>query len=180
MPVTDALGTVAFVVIALLAAVSDVRTRRIPNRLTVTGLAVFLLLRAPLGWHSLLQGVEGAALGLGIGLALFMLGGLGAGDAKLLAAVGAFFGPSEFFGAFAITAVVGAVFALVDAARRGVLLLLFLQLVDVGGYLRSATRGDAAGRVTSGSLRLPYGVPIAIGGIVWKFAGAAIMGALFT
>lgn len=179
MPVTDALGTVAFVIVALLAAVSDIRTRRIPNRLTVTGLAVFLLLRAPLGWHSLMQGLEGAGLGLGIGVALFMLGGLGAGDAKLLAAVGAFFGPTEFFGAFGVTAVIGAIFAVVDAARRGVLLLLFLQLVDVGGYLRSMSQGGA-GRATTGSMRLPYGVPIAIGGIVWKFAGAAIMGALFT
>ncbi len=84
----------AFTLLLLTAAALDIRDRRIPNVLTGAGVLVglaFGILEA----HGLpLSALAGMALGLGIGFPLFALGALGAGDAKLLAAVGAFLGPT--------------------------------------------------------------------------------------
>jgi Flp pilus assembly protein protease CpaA len=63
MSVPDALAagaspitTAAFVAVMVLAAILDLRSRRIPNALTVTGVAAALILRAPLGWEALADG----------------------------------------------------------------------------------------------------------------------------
>ena len=173
------LADIALVLIVCGAAWSDVRSRRIPNRLTVAGLLIALSLRVLLGLVPLWQGVLGAALALGIGIVLFALGILGGGDAKLLTAVGAFLGPAGFVGALAISCVVGAVMALVDAARRGVLLLLLMHLMDVVAFWRAFGKGGHGRRLSSpGALTVPFGVAIAVGAIAWRIAGTEILGAL--
>jgi prepilin peptidase CpaA len=169
----------ALVLIVCAAAWSDVRSRRIPNRLTVAGLVAALFLRVLLGVVPLQQGVLGAALALGISVVLFALGIIGGGDAKLLVAVGAFLGPAGFIGALAISCVVGAVMAVADAARRGVLLLLLVHLLDVVAFWRAfGRRGQARRLSTPGALTVPFGVAIAVGAIAWRLAGTEILGAL--
>ena len=173
------LADAALILVVCAAAWSDVRSRRIPNRLTVAGLLMALSLRVLLGLVPLWQGVLGAALGLGICIVLFALGIIGGGDAKLLTAVGAFLGPAGFVGALAISCVVGAVMALADAARRGVLLLLLMHLSDVVAFWRAfGRRGQARRLSTPGALTVPFGVAIAVGAIAWRFAGTEILGAL--
>ncbi len=173
------LGDAALVLVVCAAAWSDARTRRIPNRLTVAGLLVALSLRVLLGPIPLWQGVLGATLALAISVVLFALGILGGGDAKLLTAVGAFLGPVAFVGALAVSCVAGAVMAVVEAARRGALLLLFVQLLDIVSFWRTRGQGGDARRVsTPGAMTVPFGVAIAIGAITWRFAGSEIMGAL--
>jgi prepilin peptidase CpaA len=165
--------------VVCLAAWSDVRSRRIPNRLTVSGLAAALILRVLLGVVPLQQGVLGVVLALGISVVLFALGVIGGGDAKLLVAVGAFLGPAGFIGALAISCVVGAVMAVVDAARRGVLLLLMVHVLDVVAFWRAfGGRGQARRVSTPGALTVPFGVAIAVGAIAWRVAGTEILGAL--
>lgn len=174
------LADVALIVTVCAAAWSDVRNRRIPNRLTVAGLVVALSLRVLLGPASLWQGVLGAALALSISVVLFALGILGGGDTKLLAAVGAFLGPVGFLGALAVSCVVGAAMAVADAARRGVLSLLILHLLDVVAFWRAFGRAGQQRRLTTpGALTVPFGVAIAVGAIVWRFAGTEIIGALW-
>lgn len=161
------------------AAWSDARTRRIPNRLTVAGLLVALSLRVLLGAIPLWQGVMGATLALTISVVLFALGILGGGDVKLLTAVGGFLGPIALLGALALSFVVSAVMAVIEAARRGVLLLLLVHLLDIVSFWRSqGQRGDARRVSTPGALTVPFGVAIAVGAITWRFAGTEIMGAL--
>jgi prepilin peptidase CpaA len=79
--------------LTLFAAFMDWRTRRIPNWLTVpgflTGIAANWILG---GWHAAMASLEGAGLALGLLLPFVLLRGLGAGDWKLMGAVGAMVG----------------------------------------------------------------------------------------
>jgi prepilin peptidase CpaA len=102
-----------------LAAVIDLRTRRIPNALTgalaVIGVAIAAAKLGPIG-------LGGALLGCALGLA-FMLpghifGGTGAGDVKLFAAAGALLGPTTTVHAFLYTAIAGGILAVAIAIRR--------------------------------------------------------------
>src|ERR1700719_1290733 len=71
----------------------DLRTRRIPNWLTVSGFFVALAVNTILeGWHGARTSLEGAGLALGILLPLVLLRGFGAGDWKLMGAIGALVG----------------------------------------------------------------------------------------
>ncbi len=99
----------------------DWRTRRIPNWLTVSGAVVGLAANAVLrGWHGAVISLEGAGLALGLLLPLVLLRGLGAGDWKLMGAMGAVMGwqamLSVLFVAVLISAVT-AVFQMVAAGR---------------------------------------------------------------
>src|SRR5580698_1090511 len=72
----------------------DWHTRRIPNWLTVPGLFLGIGLHVVIGgWHGALSSLEGAGLGLLILFPLVLVRGLGAGDWKLMGAVGALLGP---------------------------------------------------------------------------------------
>ncbi|MEA2712741.1 MAG: prepilin peptidase CpaA [Gemmatimonadales bacterium] len=159
--------TVADVTIAALvctAAWWDFTTHRIPNWLTVSGLAVALLLRALVGFSSLALGLEGLGLALAVSLALYALRAIGGGDVKLLAAVGAFFGFPRAISALALMAVLGGAFALVSMVRRGLLPLLIFNTVDLVKSWRTLGRtGELRTLDSPGALTIPYGVPIAVG-----------------
>ena len=108
-----------FLMLLLLAilstsAIFDLRFQKIPNLITFPAMIIALL------YHFSTKGVDGlifSALGLAIGIALliipYMLGGMGAGDAKLMGAVGAVLGPKSVFVAFLLTAIVGGIYAII-------------------------------------------------------------------
>jgi len=107
----------------LIATVTDLRSRRIPNWLTVSTLLLGFLLNALIAYPSPLDGVwlaaKGFALAFGLNLIMYMLHMTGAGDVKLLAAVGAMVGCSDFVGIFMLTAMIGGVLAIVLMAVKG-------------------------------------------------------------
>ena len=143
-----------------IAVVTDVRTRRIPNWLTGSLAAAGFGMAFAGGGLTPWQ----AALGLLTGLALMMpahvIGATGAGDVKLMAAVGAVVGPGLTLRAFLFTAVAGGVFAVVVAARRG-------RLADtLYGTTQLVTSPATARRTIESSERanrFAYGPAIAIG-----------------
>lgn len=157
-----ALSVTAF---CLAAAISDLRTRRIPNALTLSGFTLALVLRGVAGGPALVGGLVAAAIAFALAVPLVAAGGLGAGDAKLLAVVGAFLGPAALPTALWVTALVGGAMALVFAFRRGVL----TETLGHGWTLirRALGRKDASPRTltTPGALAIPYGVAIAVGAV---------------
>jgi len=162
------LGVVgACVFLALLAAAvaSDVRTRRIPNRivalLALAGVVFSVAARGVEG--GLVAGLTGLGAGLVLWLPLFVIGAMGAGDVKLFAAAGAWLGPER--------ALVGALLAALVGGALGVVWLLRTHGVARGrARFATALRPSARRGVdTSSSRPLPYGVAMALGaaGAAW-------------
>lgn len=107
------------VILALIAGMGDLRNRKIPNRLTVPAFALGILVNSLLGgWKGFLLSVEGAGLGLLILLPLVMLRGLGAGDWKLMGALGAMVGPGETINILLITVFMAAGWGVVEMVRQ--------------------------------------------------------------
>jgi prepilin peptidase CpaA len=83
--------------LTLLAAWTDLRDRKIPNWLTIPGIFAGIALNSDFrGWQGAKTSLEGAGLALLVMLPLVLLRALGAGDWKLMGAVGAFLGPVLF------------------------------------------------------------------------------------
>lgn len=158
--------------LVLAAAVSDLRGRRIPNWLTGSAALAGLLLNAWTGGgHGLFSGVSGLFLGLGLLIPFYAAGGMGAGDVKLMAAIGALLGPKAVFLAFLFSALVGGAYAVLTLLAHGYLketvlryATMFQSFCSSGSitYLRPAEKESR--------LVLRYGVSIAIGTLlsVWK------------
>ncbi len=161
------------------AAVFDVRYRRIPNWLTVSGAVLGVALNTVIGrpggplTGSPLAGtmfaLEGLALGFGVYFALYALRAMGAGDVKLMAAIGALTGPSNWFGIFVISSITGGVMALLLAFLRKRVKSTFWNM---GFIIGEMTRGRAAfvekpelDVKHPKSIGLPHGAVIAIGTI---------------
>jgi prepilin peptidase CpaA len=164
-----------FLIMMLTAAAWDLKFRRIPNLLTVSGLLLALVMRGIQGTDPLIDGVIGAGMAALVSLPLFAVGALGGGDGKLLIAVGGFMGPARLAGALLMIALFGGVMGVLDAYRRGVLAPVILNCLDLIKHW--ATFGRAGRRMAlamPGAVTIPYGVAIAAGAVTWWFWGARI------
>ena len=165
MTLFDFRGAVVLAV-ALVAVVFDVRTRRIPNWLTFGAALAALAYGA---FDAGLPGVGTAAAGWIAGAALFFpffaLGGMGAGDVKLLAALAAWLGPSESVWLAMFAAMAGGVLGLVGRARRGYLRTAISNLWLMLMHWRTQGLGPVPGLTLkdASSPRLAYAIPITIG-----------------
>jgi len=149
---------------ALAATVIDIRTRRIPNALTATMAGVGVGLAASgLSGVSLLASVAGFALGFALMLPGHALGATGAGDVKLMAAVGAMVGPGTVVTAFAFTAIAGGVLAVAVAIRRR---RLGATLAGTGRLIALPTDAKRQIGSATASSRFAYGPAIAIGSLL--------------
>jgi prepilin peptidase CpaA len=100
-----------------IALVFDLRQRRIPNRLTFAGVATGVVLHTVFGGAGgLLTAVAGLGVGLMILLPGYLLRATGAGDVKLMAAVGTFLGPYWVLAAGLLSILVGALIGAMFAA----------------------------------------------------------------
>jgi prepilin peptidase CpaA len=168
--VTEAVADVAITVFVCTAAWWDATAQRIPNQLTVTGLAAALMLRAPLGLDAVVEGLAGVGIALLVSLVLYALRAIGGGDVKLLAAVGAFLGSSEILGALGLIAILGAAFALLSVVRKGLLPLLIFNTLELVKSWRSLGQAGQIRKLGSpGALTIPYAIPIALGTLFWWF-----------
>jgi prepilin peptidase CpaA len=161
---------VSFVLVE--AAVIDGRSLRVPNWLTfhfALGGLIYGFWTG--GTHSLVTALAGTAVGLLTLLPLYSIGGMGAGDVKLMAGVGAWIGPWFTVWAFASSALVGSVMAVAMIVysgqiyrHLGMIHLIGLEVVTLRNPAVLAER--AAGRKPNMML-LPYGIPIAVGTIAY-------------
>ena len=80
--------------VAGVGGITDVASRRIPNKLTYSGMLVAIAGRfAVQGWHGVGSAIAGGLVGGGAFLVFFLIHAMGAGDVKLITAVGCFVGP---------------------------------------------------------------------------------------
>jgi prepilin peptidase CpaA len=170
---------VGAVLLALIAGWTDLRSRRIPNWLTVPGLLIGIAGNVVLsGWGGLAHSLKGAALGLALLFPFVMLRSLGAGDWKLAGALGAFTGPAAL-----IDVLLGSVFV---AGLMAVALVIYKGRVrqtmrNIGHILVSLVTFQLPGSRVSldnpDSLKVPYGVALALTvvlyGILWRFRVSA-------
>jgi prepilin peptidase CpaA len=153
-------------IIALIAAVIDVRQHRIPNWLTYPGIVMGIALRSGLlGWRGLLSSVLGCVLAGGIVFLFYMVRAMGAGDVKLLAAIGSLLGPSDALVVLVATALAGGVLAIVYVVLRR---RLGATLKNVNSVLIfhswSGLKAHPELNLDNPSaLRMPYGLAIATG-----------------
>jgi prepilin peptidase CpaA len=154
------------VALAVVACLFDVRSRRIPNLLTIpAGIAGVLFHIGSGGWSGAGAGAVGAAVGFGLFFPLFALGGMGAGDVKLMAALGAWLGPAGAAWTALYAAIAGGVMAVAVALARGYLRTALANIWTLLGFWRFAGIRPLEGVTleTSKSPRLPYAVPITAG-----------------
>jgi prepilin peptidase CpaA len=168
-PVTKVL----LILLVLPAAVFDYRQRRIPNWLVLAGLLAgtamntFLLYDNPSATTGLLFSLEGLGLAFVVYFPLYMLRGMGAGDVKLMAAVGAIVGWALWLWVFFFTAVLGGITAAIVVLSKGrvhrTLQNLWMILVSVR-YRQAPYATNPELDVSSDQgVRLPHGVIIAVG-----------------
>ncbi|WP_295993868.1 prepilin peptidase [Rugamonas sp.] len=159
------------------AVLTDVRSRRIPNKLVLTGAAAGLALQtalapgdglftAPFGGIGIALALAGLGLGLALLLPMYALRAMGAGDVKLLAMIGVFVGPRAVTGIWVCTLVAGGVLALLVSLRNGTLKRMVnnsyhLMLHGVLGVVAgNAARIDAPANPSG---KLPYAIALAAG-----------------
>jgi len=163
------LAHVIAVGIALMACLTDLRSRRIPNVLTFGGaLAALVFHTATAGSHGLLASLAGWGLGVVFFLLPFALGGLGGGDIKLLAALGAWLGPALTIWMAVYTGIAGGVLALVVALARGYLgqALANIRLLLTDRSVAGIRAVNEASLADSRGPALAYAPPIFVGTVV--------------
>ena len=151
----------------ILACYYDGRSRIIPNKLTAALMAAGLVTNVVFsGWQGLLFSLAGFAAGLLILFVPFCLGGIGAGDVKLLAAIGSLLGTAFAADSFLYGAIIGGVWAVVVLIRQKSL----IQSLKVAGYrlaiLASGQKITAPPLHTFSSGNnwgFPYGIAISLG-----------------
>ena len=165
--------TVAVLAVAVGACAYDLLRRRVPNALTFGAAAVAVALHGILsGWGGVAFSAAGWATGIALFLPFYALGGMGAGDVKLLGAIGAWLGPMGAIWTGLYGAIAGGVLALAVALWKG---YARTALKNVGAMLRlwsvagvhpieGLTLADAR------SVRLPYALPLAVGTLatLWR------------
>ena len=160
---------VAVAAVVVAASACDLRTRRIPNALTLGAAAVAVTLHGVFGgWSGVLFAVSGGAAGFLLFVPLYALGGMGAGDVKLLAAIGAWLGPMGAVWTGLYGAIAGGIMALIVSLARGCTKTL---LGNIGTILRSwllvgIRPVDGLTLASSSSPRLPYALALAAGTLV--------------
>jgi prepilin peptidase CpaA len=157
------------IVVAVVACAFDVRTRRIPNWLTFgTAAAAFVFHLATGGVSALIASAAGWGVGAALLILPYALGGMGGGDVKLVAALGAWLGPADTFWVAMYTGIAGSAAAVFVATWHGYLrraaanvwLLLAHWRVNGVRPFPELTLSTASGP------RLAYAVPILVGTVV--------------
>lgn len=177
----ETIFTVLLFLLLVMSVCHDYRTQKIPNKITVPAiLGGVILSTVYFGFSGLWSSLLGFIVGFLIFLLPFIFGGMGAGDVKLMAAIGAVMGAKFVVMTFIYTAIVGGIIALgygiykrgLDASLRlfgGFLISPLLKfLYRLTGYHKfiewyGSLKKD---EVRSGKLYIPYAIPIAIGAVL--------------
>jgi prepilin peptidase CpaA len=152
------------IALALIAGWIDWRTRRLPNWLTVSGFVSGTMVNTVLfGWPGTKAALIGAGIALGILLPVVLLHGLGAGDWKLMGALGAIVGKQEIFNLLLATILVGGVIAVVQMIRQKRVLVTLRNMWELvrGFFIFGLKPNPEFSLDNAGASTLPFGVAAA-------------------
>jgi prepilin peptidase CpaA len=158
--------------VAVTAAMTDVRDRRIPNRLTYPAMLAGLLLQtAVYGWRGLLLGLGGGMLFGGVFFFFHVVRAMGAGDVKLATALGCIIGPAASWQVMFATAVAGGVLAVAVMVFKGRVLKTLRNTLSVVGFhaVHGLRTHPEVNLDNPTAIRLPYGLAFAAGTLYWTF-----------
>lgn len=151
-------------IFVLLATVWDLKTRRIPNAITFSSMIIGIALNLYL---SGIGGFKNSIVGLTIGILLlvipFALGGIGAGDVKLLAAIGAINGGTFALYTFLYSSIAGAVIAVGYVFMRRQISLALETTTIIVRNIPAILRGGHESAAFSAGIKFPYGTAILVG-----------------
>ncbi len=153
------------VIFLLVITASDLTRRKIPNSVTISAAVIGFICNIYFsGVNGLLHAGEGFALGFGLLILPFLLSGMGAGDVKAMAALGALIGPSAVFQTFLYMALIGGVISMVyylavynvrEKARAG--------LVALGAFVASRDVRCLVPATPAKKHKIPYAPAMALG-----------------
>lgn len=167
-------------VVLIVAAVIDGWKLKVPNWITFPMvISGWVYSGIAYGWTGLGWSLLGTGVGLGLLLPAYAIGGMGAGDVKLMAGVGAWVWATVTFYAFCVSAIVGGVIALgmvVYKRRWGHHQAQFVSIVNEILLIRDPnTLSAIAAQRKSTMMLLPYGIPIAIGTIAYFYCAGMLL-----
>jgi prepilin peptidase CpaA len=168
-------------IVLAVATFTDLRSRRIPNWLVLPFLVAGIVVSPWRSdwpgvrqgfWHGLGQSFAGLAIGVLIYGFLFWMGGMGAGDVKLCAAIGAWVGPAQLFIALVMTGIVGGIMVLCWAVFGGFFKELFMGAGDLlfGWKQRGMHANSELVLANPLKRKMPYAPAIALGTLMSFFA----------
>lgn len=175
MPVDFWLTTCAVMVPGILwASWIDYKDRKVPNWLNAAIAAAGFVAQAWFfGWNGLAAGALGLLVGFATLIVPWLMHGMGAGDVKLMMAIGVWLGPWYTFVSFCVGAVVGGVIAVVMILSTGRLYHAYANMATIMHKASHAstlfTEYASAKSFGSTSQLLPYGVPLTIGTLIVFF-----------
>ena len=157
-----------------IASVLDCRLKKIPNvmilAMALTGLGFNVITGGP---HGLFQSILGFMLGLILMFLPFCLGGMGGGDVKLMAAIGAFVGPSTLLYVFLASALFGALLSLMAIARERAWQRTFTSLKNRIWHVALTQKlvPESDVKFTSHPIKIPYALAMSSGYLCIYFFG---------
>ncbi|WP_026575994.1 A24 family peptidase [Bacillus sp. UNC438CL73TsuS30] len=155
---------IVLVIMLLISLITDIKNRKILNSVTLPSILIaFLYHLISNGFGGLLFSGKGFLVGLGLLIIPYLLGGMGAGDVKLLAAIGSLMGTIFVFYSFIYTALIGGAIALVlIIKKKGFINIIKSTLFNVV-FFRNDLGSMIIAKDKESIISFPYGVPIVLG-----------------
>lgn len=151
-------------IVLIISLITDIRSRRILNIVTIPsiifGIIYFSITQ---GWNGTLFSILGLFVGIGVLIIPYFLGGMGAGDVKLMGAIGALMGTSFVFYSFVFTALIGGVISVLLIIKNRGLRVSFKLIIYNLVFFQKSIVSMVSNNNKENSITFPYGVPIVLG-----------------
>jgi len=158
-----------------ISLITDLRERKILNMITLPSILIGIVYHTWMaGWEGFLFSGSGFLLGLALLFIPYLMGGMGAGDVKLLAAIGSLKGAYFVFQSFLYICLAGGIIALLIVIKRKQLKNTITRCFYSLGFLRGNTAALQILDRNELHHAFPYGVPIVIGTVIVYTLGGSL------
>jgi prepilin peptidase CpaA len=164
------------IAILILASINDLFYKKIPNWLTFSSLLFGIIFQSVFrGYDGFLFSLQGIGIGFVIPFIIYLAGGFGAGDVKLMAAIGSFVGPKEIFIIFIFSSLLSGIWAIILLSIHG---FIFQTLKRYYNILKTLffTRQLVYIPPLSGEkkLKIRFGIMVALGTLFMELYGSVL------